>query len=467
MKRAALALLLLAGCKVGPEYEPPATPTPAAFDGAAQEGLAADPAVGAWWKELGDPRLVRLIERAVAGNRDVMAAAALVREARAIHAQEKFNLAPTVTGHASYTRQMLSNATFLENVPRDDRTFGYYELGFDAFWELDLFGRVRRSIEAGAAEVEVAEATKRDVLLTLLADVARAWTELKGARYGAAVARRNAELQDETLRFTVARFEAGRGTEFDVERARTDLQATLAAVPPYEAEEIEARNRLAVLLGELPSGFRVDAGEPGPPEALPKRIALGKPEDLLRRRPDIRRAEQRLAGATARIGVATADLFPRVTIGGTYGPQAPTIPGLFEAGAAAYSFGPHISWAAFDLGRVAARIRAADARAEADLHVYHMTVLQAVEETETALARFGRERARRDALAEAVASSERAAALADVRFQAGAIDLLDTLEARRTVLRLQLELVRSQTRTVTALIALYKALGGGWDPDAP
>ena len=463
MRRAALLLLLSSGCTVGPDYERPETPAAPTFDNAAQDGLAADPTVVDWWRELGDPRLVRLIERAVAGNRDVRIAEALLRESRALYAQEKFNLAPTVTAHGAYTRQMLSNATFLENVPRDDRTFGYYELGFDAFWEIDLFGRVRRSIEAGAAEVEAAEATRRDVLLSLLAEVARTWTDLKGARFGARVARQNAEVQEETLRVTIARFEAGRGTEFDVERARTDLQSTLAIVPPYEAQEIEARNRLAVLLGELPSGFRVDVGEPGPPEPLPARVALGKPEDLLRRRPDIRRAERRLAAATARIGVATADLFPRLTIGGTYGPQAPTVPGLFQAGAAAYTFGPHLSWAAFDLGRVAARIRAADARAEADLHLYHLTVLQAVEEVENAMARFGRERARRDALAEAVASSERAAALADVRYQAGAVDVLVTLDARRVVLRLQIQLAESQTRTVTALIALYKALGGGWE----
>jgi outer membrane protein, multidrug efflux system len=263
--------------------------------------------------------------------------------------------------------------------------------------------------------------------------------------------------------FTVASLEGGRGTEFDVSSARADLHATRAILPPIEAEVARAKNRLAVLLGEQPAGFTIEAGTPGPRDALPKLVAIGKPEDLLRRRPDIRQAERRLAAATARIGVETADLFPRVTFSGTLGPQAPTVPGLFKSGAAAYNFGPSITWGAFDLGRVAAKIRAADARADAELRHYEQTVLQALEETENALVQYGRERARRDALVEAVAASEKAAELAEARYQAGATDFLTSLVAQRTVLRLQIELAESRTRTVTSLIALYKALGGGWE----
>jgi multidrug efflux system outer membrane protein len=207
----------------------------------------------------------------------------------------------------------------------------------------------------------------------------------------------------------------------------------------------------------------MEAEAGGAADTLPKMVAIGTPADLLRRRPDIRAAERRLAAATARIGVATADLFPRVTFTGTFGPQAPTIAGLFRSGAAAYTMGPSLSWAALDLGKVAARIRAAGAHAEADLHGYEQTVLLALEETENALVQFGRERARRDALVEAVQASEQAAALADTRYQAGAADFLTTLDAQRTVLSLQMQLAESRTRTVTALVALYKALGGGWE----
>jgi multidrug efflux system outer membrane protein len=404
-----------------------------------------------------------LIDRAVSGNRTVAAQAALLREARALYARETFDLAPTVEATASYTQQMLSNATFLKGVPRGSRTFGYFTAGFDATWEIDLWGRVRRSVEAADADVGASEASRRDVLLSVLAEVARNYFEYQGARHRLEVARKNAKVQEETVRFAVARYEGGRGTELDVSSARADLQTTLAILPPIETEIVRAKNRLAVLLGVQPAGFTLEAGEPGPRDTLPKLVAIGKPEDLLRRRPDIRQAERHLAAATARIGVETADLFPRVTFSGTFGPQAPTVAGFFTSGAASYSYGPSLTWAAFNLGRVAARIRAADARAEAQLMYYEQTVLQALEETENALVQYGRERARRDTLVEAVAQSERAAALADARYQAGAADFLASLVAQRTVLRLQIDLADSRTRTVTSLIALYKALGGGWE----
>jgi len=468
MRTATAALFLLTlGCSVGPDYQEPSTPTAAAYEGALQEGLSQDAVIGAWWREFGDPTLDGLVARAIAGNRSVAATAALIREARALYAQESFALAPVVHGDASYTRQMLSNATFLNGVPRSSRTFGYFAAGFDATWEIDIFGRVRRSMEAADAEVGLAEATRQDLILSLLAEVARTYFELKGARYQLEITRKNIEIQKETLQLTVARLDAGRGMELDVARARAQYQSTLALLPPIEMDAVRAKNRLAVLLGEQPSGFSLDSGAPAAPGGLPKLVAIGKPADLLRRRPDIRRAERRLAAATARIGVATADLFPRVTFSGTLGPQAPTIPGLFSAGAAAYSFGPSLSWAAFDLGHVAARIRAANARADAELDQYQQTVLEALEETENALANFGRERARRDALVDAVASSERAASLADIRYEAGAIDFLAALDAHRTVLLQQMQLSESQTRTVTAMIAVYKALGGGWELGGP
>jgi multidrug efflux system outer membrane protein len=462
VRRLAAALLLtLPGCMVGPDYEEPKTETADAYENAG--GYAQDSALTTWWKEFGDPRLDELIERAVAGNRDVQSASALLREARALYDQETWSLVPSVTAHADYTRQMLSNATFLSGVPRDARTFGFFTAGFDAAWEIDLFGRVRREREAAGAGVGMAEASRRDALLSLIAEVARNYFEFQGARRRLDVARKNVQVQEETLKLTVARYEGGRGTELEVSQARADLKATLALIPPIELDVIRAKNRLAVLQGRQPSGYVLDPGAPGPADALPKLVAIGKPADLLRRRPDIRAAERRLAASTARIGVATADLFPRVTFTGTMGPQAPTIPGLFQAGAAAYSFGPSLSWAALDLGKVEARIRAANAHAESDLRSYEQTVLLALEETENALVQYGKERSRRDALIEAVEASERAASIAEARFQAGAADFLTTLVVQRTVLSLQMQLAESRTRTVTALVAVYKALGGGWE----
>jgi multidrug efflux system outer membrane protein len=461
--RAASAALVLAawGCTVGPDYARPETPSAPAYENAPQTGLAQDPAPSSWWREFGDARLNELIDQAVAGNRDVRSATALLREARALYDLETWSLLPSVTAHADYNRQMFSNATFLSGVSRDARTFGYFSAGFDAAWEIDVFGRVRREREAAGAETGVAAATREDVLNSLLAEVARNYFEHRGAQAHLEVARKNAEVQAETLRLTVARYEGGRGTDLDVSRARAELKSTLALIPPIETDAARAKNRLAVLLGRQPSGFALVAAPLS--DRLPSVIAIGKPEDLLRRRPDIRAAERRLASATARIGVATADLFPRVTFTGSLGPQAQTLPGLFQSGAAAYTFGPSIRWAALDLGKVAARIRAADARAEADLNAYEQTVLLALEETENALVEFGRQRARRDQLIEAVQASEQAASLADTRYQAGATDFLTTLDAQRTLLSLQLQLAESRTRTVTALVALYKALGGGWE----
>jgi NodT family efflux transporter outer membrane factor (OMF) lipoprotein len=462
-----MSVLLAAGCAVGPDYEEPKTTVPGAYEQAGKEGLSPDPIAVAWWRAFEDPTLDGLIDRALERNRGVLAATALLREARALYAQETFDLAPTVTARAGYTRQLQSSAVMPAfSIPRDRRTFGFWSAGFDAAWELDLFGRARRGMEAASAEVDAVEASRRDVVVTLMAEVARNYFELQGARYRLEVARKNEQVEEETLKLTVARFEGGRGTDLDVARARAELQSTRAILPPIEAEAARARNRLAVLLGEVPSGFALELAKPGPLERLPLLVTVGKPEDLLRRRPDIREAERRLASATAQIGVATADLFPRLSFTGTFGPQAQTLPGLFKAGSGAYSFGPGLTWAALDLGRVAARIRAADARAEAELGRYEETVLVALEETENALVGFGRERARRDALQEAVAAGERAASLADARFQSGAADFLTALDAQRTALNLQLQLAESQARTVTALIALYKALGGGWEYEA-
>ncbi len=459
----ALALMLLAGCAVGPDYEEPAAPKVEKFEQAAQAGASADPVVVTWWSEFGDPRLDDLIKRAMEGNRGVRAAMAVVREARALFAESEFELTSDVTAGASHTRSKISGES-APGIPSNARKTSFWSAGFDASWEIDLFGRIRRTIEAASAEADAAEAFRRDVTVTLLAEVARQYFELRGARHEVEVAKKNAEVQREALRLTTARFDAGRGTELDVARSRADLNATLALVPPLEAAAARAKNRLAVLLGVPPSGFSIDLPAPSPLDKLPALVAAGRPEDLLRRRPDIREAERHLAAATARIGVATADLFPRISIIGSFGVDAKSPAGLFRSGASRYAFGPNLSWDALNLGRVAARIRAAGARADAELARYEETILAALEETENALVTFGRARARRDALVEGVRASERAAALAEARYQGGADDYLSSLLAQRTVLSLQLQLAQSQTETVTALIALYKALGGGWEP---
>jgi multidrug efflux system outer membrane protein len=460
---ASAALLLALGCAVGPDYEEPQTKAGDAFAGSAQPGITTDPVIVAWWRQFEDPVLDRLIDQAISGSRDVKTATALLREARALYDQQTYDFAPTVTAQGGYNRQLLSK----EIAPggnRDQRTFGFWNAGFDAFWEVDLFGRIRRENEAAWSQTGAFEATRRDVLVTLLAEVARNYFEYRGSLLLLEVARRNAQNQEESLKFVTARFEGGRATELDVSRAKAELQSTLALLPPIDESAQRSRNRLAVLLGEQPSAFALPLSNPAAAiDKLPSMIAVGRPEELLRRRPDIRQAERTLATSTAGIGVATADLYPRLTFSGTFGPQAQTIAGLFQAGSAAYSFGPSLTWAFLDLGRVKSRIRAAGAHAEADLSRFEQTVLLALEETENALVSVGHTRERRDALILAVSASERAAELAEARYQGGAVDYLASLDAQRQVLSFQLQLTEVRTRTVTSVIALYKALGGGWE----
>jgi len=297
--------------------------------------------------------------------------------------------------------------------------------------------------------------------------VARNFFELRGTQNELAVARDNATNQMESLTLIGARLSAGRGTELDTARAEAQLHSTLALIPPLEAATRRAIFRLGVLTGQEPTALEAELTPPQPIGVLPTLSGIGSPADLLRRRADIRAAERSLAAATARIGVATADLFPRVTLNGRIGLEAGTFSGLAKGGADTYSFGPHLSWAALDLGRVKARMKAADARTEAALATYEKTVLNALEETEAALVDFDRTQARRASLQVAAQASDRALTIATQRYQGGMADYFTVLDTQRTQLLIQEQLAQAQTRTATALVAVYKALGGGWETSPP
>jgi multidrug efflux system outer membrane protein len=300
-------------------------------------------------------------------------------------------------------------------------------------------------------------------LVSLISELARTYFELRGVQHELDVARRNADNQRETLKITQARLDGGRGTELDVARARAQLNSTLAVIPPLETSISRSIHHLSVLTSQQPTALTAELKDPAPMPALPQLVAISNPEDLLRRRSDIRAAERQLAATTARIGVEVSDLFPRVTFNGRVAVQATSFSGLGAAGSDAYLFGPRISWAALDLGHVRARIQAANARTEAALAMYEKTVLTSLEETENALVQFGREAVRRDFLDESAKASETAARLARQRFDNGATDFLTVLDSERVMLEAQSQLAESQTRAATALISVYKALGGGWE----
>ena len=338
-----------------------------------------------------------------------------------------------------------------------------YNVGFDAQWELDLFGRVRRSVEASTDEVEIQEATLRDLSVSLIAEVARNYFELRGLQNQLAVAKKNTDNQIKTLEITQIRLDAGRGTELDTSRELAQLESTRALIPPLEAGIYRAIHRLSVLTGQLPDSLTQTLSQAAPLPHIPETIQIGNPAELLRRRPDIRIAERSLAAATASIGVATADLFPRVTFVGTVALEASMLSSVGAKGSDAYNLGPRISWAALDLGHVYARIKAANANAESSLAQYQQTVLTALEETENALENYNRERARQALLASAAQASIKADELAHLRFNEGVSDFLTVLDTELRLLQDQDNLAQSETATATALTSVYKALGGGWE----
>lgn len=454
-------ILLAGGCAVGPDYRPPKTSTPAAYTHA-DGTFPAEPIAVEWWGQFQDATLTRLVQTALATNLDLRAATARVREARALRRHTTFDLFPTVRADGGYIQGVRSKDA-AGGIPRDLREYELYDAGFDATWEMDLFGRVRRSLEAATAEVGVAEAWRQWIGCTIAAEIARNYFELRGAQQEYAVAQRNADNQRETLELTRARVAAGRGTDLDVRRAEAQYESTLALLPTLEVSIQRAIHRLSVLTAQAPTALQAELGTPSALPPMPEVIPVGNPSDLLRRRPDIRMAERTLAAATARIGVATADLFPRVTWVGSVALEANQLSALTEAGADTHSFGPRISWAALDLGRVRARIKAAGARAEAELANYEKAVLTALEETENALVEVSRARERERRLAAATQAAIVARALAEQRYAAGVADYLTVLDAQRTQLTAESQLVQARTRLATSLAALYKALGGGWE----
>jgi multidrug efflux system outer membrane protein len=452
---------VLAGCAVGRNYHRPETPVDAHFANAGEPGLAEGDTIERYWTGFADPLLDELVDAALAHNKDLGVATANLQAARAARRIAGFDQYPTATLAGSYTHNLDAQQQ-LPGIDQHDREFDTAQAGFDGLWELDLFGRVRRNVEAARADVGASEATLRDARVSVIAEVARDYFILRGLQDQLALTKSNADNQLRSLNLTRTRLEAGRGNELDTSRAEAQWQTTLASVPTLEASIATTMYRLSVLTGRRPTALGERLSPQAPMPSMPTLNAIGTPEQLLRRRPDIRVAERRLAAATARIGVATGDLFPKVTLAGEVGYWAPTFGDFGQSEARFFSAGPSISWAAFDLGRVQARIGAAKAQTDAALAGYEGAVLNALEDTEGALITYGRSQSRREALRVAAAASDKAADLARRRFQGGLIDFLEVLDAERTALSAELLLSQSRTDAAVSLVAVYKALGAGW-----
>jgi multidrug efflux system outer membrane protein len=453
---------ILTGCAVGPNYQRPEIPVDPHFANAGEPGFSEGDSVQQYWLGFSDPQLSGLVDDALAHNKDLAAAAANLQAARAARRLAGFDLYPTVTLAAGYTKN-LDTQQQLPGFDMRDRMFDTAQAGFDGLWELDLFGRVRRNVEAARGDLGAAVATLRDARVSVIAEVARNYFILRGLQDQLALTERNADNQFSSLKLTRNRLEAGRGNELDTSRAEAQWQTTLASIPSLQATIATTIYRLSVLTGRQPNALTERLGPLAASPELPAMNSIGSPEQLLRRRPDVRIAERRLAAATARIGVATGDLFPKVTFVGDIGYAGPTFGGLADSPNRSYSFGPSISWAAFDLGRVRARINSSKALTDAALAAYEGAVLGALEDTEGSLISYGRAQSRRESLRVAAAASDKAADLARKRFEGGLIDFLEVLDAERTALSAELLLSQSRTDAATSLVAVYKALGAGWE----
>jgi outer membrane protein, multidrug efflux system len=457
-----VACAMLCGCAVGPDYHQPATAVDSRFANAGEPGFTDGDPVQQYWLGFADPLLPGLVDDALAHNKDLAAAAANLQAARAARRLAGFDLYPTVTLAAGYSKNLDSQQQ-LPGIDMHDRMFDTAQAGFDGLWELDLFGRVRRNVEAARGDLGASVATLRDARVSIIAEVSRDYFILRGLQDQLALTVRNADNQLSTLKLTHTRLEAGRGNELDTARAEAQWQTTLASIPSLQASIATTMYRLSVLTGRQPNALTERLAAPAAIPELPAMNSIGSPEQLLRRRPDVRVAERQLAAATARVGVATGDLFPKVTFVGDVGYAGPTIGGLGDSPTRLYSFGPSISWAAFDLGRVRARIGSAKALTDAALAAYEGAVLGALEDTEGSLITYGRAQSHRESLRIAAAASDKAADLARKRFEGGLIDFLEVLDAERTALSAELLLSQSRTDAATSLIAVYKALGAGWD----
>jgi NodT family efflux transporter outer membrane factor (OMF) lipoprotein len=445
---------------VGPDYKTPEIAAPVEWSQNFRAGLnAAEPeaeTLAKWWTTLGDADLSNLMERATRGNLNLKKAQARIREARARRGIAEAGLFPAlnVGGSATVSRSSEDSGSGQRRE--------LYRTGFDASWELDVFGGVRRSIEAAQGDLEASAADYQDVLVSLFAEVALNYVEARTFQTQLQVAEENLKAQAETLQLTEWRFAAGLVSSLDVEQAKTNLESTRSQLPKLRSNIEAAKNRLAILLGVFPGTLEAQLAARKPIPEAPLEVAIGVPAEVLRRRPDVRRAERQLAAQTARIGVATADLYPKFSLPGSIGLEALSANHLFSTANRAWSLMGSFAWTVFKGGAIRQNIEVQNALQEQALEQYEATILTALEEVENSLVAYAEEQDRRDTLTEATQAAQRAAELARDQYASGLIDFQTVLDAERSVLSFQDQLAQSRGQVTSNVISLYKALGGGW-----
>ena len=469
----AAGLLFLAGCTVGPNYQEPQLPVPAGWQEGQQKGVDVKSAeLARWWAKFNDPLLNSLVERAVKSNLDLRLAEARIREARASRVVAASAAWPALNVSGSYSRNRASENAFGEPAQGaviapsgggKNLDQNFYQTGFDANWEIDVFGGVRRSVEAADATIGAAVEDRRDVLVSLLGEVAKNYIDLRGVQRQLDVARANLKTQQDTLQLTQVRFQAGLASDLDVAQQEAQVNTTASQIPTLQSLLKEAAYALDVLLGLQPGALWDELAKETEIPGLPDEVLIGLPSDLLRRRPDIRRAERQLAAATAQVGVATADLYPKFFLTGVVGLQSISASDWFTGRSRFSSIGPTITWPVFDAGKIRANIEIRSAQQEQALTEYEKAILSAFQDVEAALVNYANEQTRYRSLNDAVAANRRAVAMANELYIRGLNDFLNVLDTQRALYATESALTQSQATMASNLVALYKALGGGWE----
>ncbi len=468
----ALFAFLAGGCanmpSVGPDYHAPETKAPTRWSEPLAGGETnSAAATAAWWKNFHDAELDSLIERAAQSNLDLKIAQARVREARAHYRMTSADFWPTVDAAGSYARNrqsehqpVLGSLPMPAGVPFEN---GVYQAGFDASWEIDVFGGKRRATESARAQVAAAQFGEREVLVTLLGEVARNYVEARGYQRRLEIARDNIHAQEQSLAIVQNRFTNGLTSDLDVQQASTVMATTRAVVPALETALAASIHRLGVLLGQTPDALQTELATVAPIPAAPPVVPVGLPSELLLRRPDVALAERQLAAATANIGVAKADLFPKFFLTGIAGFEGVSADSWFKSGSQFWSVGPAVQWRMFDAGRIRANVKVQNARQEQVLARYENTALSAFEDVENAMTAYAKEQIRRQSLEDAVKSSKESLRLANQLYANGLANFINVLDAERSLYQAQDALVQSDKTVTTDVIALYKSLGGGWE----
>jgi NodT family efflux transporter outer membrane factor (OMF) lipoprotein len=483
----ALVLSLLAGCAVGPRYAPPTADTPPDWKPlsapAATRAVTPDP-IGdeAWWRSFGDPQLSALVERALAANLAAKQAVLRIEEARAQRRIVAAGAWPSVDATASYEGTRISERTATSSVfealsgqsktplppgiaaaiPGLANPFQQFQYGLTGSWEVDLFGRVRRGVEAADADTAAAVADRDAVRVSLMAEVADAYIDLRGAEVRRAVTQKNISTSTELLRLATQAREGGLGNDFDLAGAKAALASAQAALPPLQTEVAADKSQLELLLSVKPGALDAELAADAALPPAPPQVPIGLPSDLARRRPDIREAEAALHGAVARQGVAVASLYPRLTINLAAGLEASNPAGLAEWAARYFAAGPGLDLPVFDAGLRQANVHIADMRAKEAAIAYAQTVLAALHEVDDAITAYDQEQSRRAALQSALDESRAALGLAEARYRTGSVSFRDVLDAEDKLQSAELALAASTAATSEDLVALYKSLGGGW-----